>query len=169
VTNAKPTQTAIAAAIGVAPSRVVALRVQGMPCDSVENAVRWHADNIRPMPNRRPSVRSDDARRLARVAALSPIAAVALQVGRFDLVRDELQTAMRAVPQRVRHHVKVDADVLAELCGPVLVAMSEIAGDTAQVAALTDSEADAMGRFWYCVAAGEDFPADWLDAEPSVY
>jgi len=31
----------------------VALRVQGMPCDSVENAMRWHAANIRPMPNRR--------------------------------------------------------------------------------------------------------------------
>ena len=48
-----PTQTAIAAAIGVVPSRVVALRMMGMPTSTIAAAVRWHAANVRPMPNRR--------------------------------------------------------------------------------------------------------------------
>jgi hypothetical protein len=48
-----PTQTAIAAAIGVVPSRVVALRMMGMPIDSIDAAVRWHTANVRPMPNKR--------------------------------------------------------------------------------------------------------------------
>jgi hypothetical protein len=35
---------------------VVALRVAGMPCETLAGAVTWHAANIRPMPNRRPKV-----------------------------------------------------------------------------------------------------------------
>jgi len=49
-----PTQTAIAAAIGVVPSRVVALRMMGMPMNTIAAAVGWHAANVRPSPNRRP-------------------------------------------------------------------------------------------------------------------
>lgn len=48
-----PTQTAIASALGCVPSRVVALRMMGMPMDTITAAVRWHAANVRPMPNRR--------------------------------------------------------------------------------------------------------------------
>lgn len=51
--GSRPTQRAIADALGVVPSRVVALRVAGMPCNSIDDAVRWHRANIRPEPNRR--------------------------------------------------------------------------------------------------------------------
>lgn len=166
VTNgARPTQAAIARALGLSQSRVVALRLMGMPCGEIEEAVCWHRANIRPMPNRRPRLRehAQGERELAAVAKLSAVAASALQAGRLDLVRAELQAALRAVPYHLRNQVRVNPDVLLDLCRPFLVALHEEAGGE-PAAAMTSSEADAIGRILYCIAAAEDFPAEWLDA-----
>jgi hypothetical protein len=163
--GSRPTQAAIARALGLSQSRVVGLRLMGMPTDDIQEAVRWHRANIRPMPNRRPRLReyTQGERELAAVTKLSAVAAAALQAGRLDIVRAELQAAMRAVPEHLRGQVRVHPDVLLELCRPFLVAMhEEAAGEPA--AAMTSSEADAMGRILYCMAAAEDFPAEWLDA-----
>lgn len=173
VNGASPTQRAIAAHLNLSPARIVALRRAGMPCASLEGAASWYSTNVRPrvkpaLHAAPPCAPSDGARELAAVERLSVVAAVALQAGHFELVRAELQAAMRTVPMEARHLVMVNAAVLAELCGPILVAMSELATDSSQAAALTDSEADAMGHFWYCIACRENFPTEWLDAEPSA-
>jgi len=51
------------------------LRVAGMPCNSIEAAVTWHATHVRPSPNRRPKVEpsADDMLRPGTVDKLLPL------------------------------------------------------------------------------------------------
>jgi len=43
-----PSQAAIARALGIAPSRVTALKLLGMPVDSVAAALAWRQDHLHP-------------------------------------------------------------------------------------------------------------------------
>ena len=47
-TTKPPLQADIAKALGIAPSRVTALKLLGMPVDSVATALAWRQENINP-------------------------------------------------------------------------------------------------------------------------
>jgi hypothetical protein len=44
----KPSQTAIAAALGISQPAVAQLKRRGMPCDRIEAAQAWHRRNVKP-------------------------------------------------------------------------------------------------------------------------
>ena len=50
MTNKKPSQAELAAALGLTPGRITGLKKQGMPIYSVEAARAWRAQNIAPVP-----------------------------------------------------------------------------------------------------------------------
>lgn len=148
------TQKDLGKQLGLSPPAITKLRRQGMPVDSVEAARAWRLVHVRPHINFN-AVRNSQAE-LAALEALWPVAQSAIDAGRFDLVRPALQAAMRAIPKPARHLVLVDLTVMDALCSAFA---AEIAADVPlepeDTALMSDEEADAMGGFWYCVAAGE--------------
>lgn len=148
------TQKDLAKQLGLSPPAITKLRRLGMPVDSVEAARAWRAIHVRPHINFN-AVRNSQAE-LTALEALWPVAQSAIAAGRFDLVRPALQAAMRAIPKPARHLVLVDLAGMDALCSGFA---GEIAADVPlepeDTAPMSDDEADAMGRFWYCVAAGE--------------
>ena len=67
MSNKKPSQAALATALGLTPGRITMLKKQGMPIFSVEAARAWRAQHIAPVPGAKP----------AEPAAGQPEAAVA--------------------------------------------------------------------------------------------
>jgi phage terminase Nu1 subunit (DNA packaging protein) len=55
MSNKKPNQAALAAALGLTPGRIVGLKKQGMPIYSVEAARAWRAQHIAPVPGVKPA------------------------------------------------------------------------------------------------------------------
>jgi hypothetical protein len=53
-----PSQTAIAAALGISQPAVAQLKRRGMPCDTIEAAQAWHRRNVRPRHRRVPRTRT---------------------------------------------------------------------------------------------------------------
>jgi hypothetical protein len=47
-----PSQSAVAAALGISQPAVAQLKRRGMPCDSIEAAQAWHRRNVRPRQRR---------------------------------------------------------------------------------------------------------------------
>ena len=50
MSNKKPSQAELAAALGLSPGRITGLKKQGMPIFSVEAARAWRAQHIAPVP-----------------------------------------------------------------------------------------------------------------------
>jgi len=125
---------------------------------------------------------------LRRVSTLAAMGAEALAGGAgFELIEPELRAALAALPDELRERVLYEwpaghpeapaGDAAAALmragpCAVVPLAVMDAltaavravieadqAGAPAGGAALGDDEAEAMGRFWFRVAAGEIVPA----------
>lgn len=55
MSNKKPNQAALAAALGLSPGRITGLKRQGMPVYSIEAARAWRAQHIAPVPGAKPT------------------------------------------------------------------------------------------------------------------
>ena len=171
-------QKDLAAALDISPAMVSRLVKRGMPTDSPERAQKWrraHLPMARMKGNRidtaaasKPSSEAErsaaanasDDDQVTRVTRLMGLAAAALAAEQLALIEPELRDAMRRVPQRRRAACLLDSAVMDALTQEVAVAMRDNAEDASLDAAavpeaLNDSELDAMGAFWYRVAAGE--------------
>ena len=154
----KLTQAAIAQALGLSPAAVSAFKGRGMPLHSIEAARSWHLFHVRPRVSVQPA--RMHASELAALHALWPVALSALQAGRLDVVRPTLQQALRDVPEEARHLVMIDAEVMDALCADFIAVLRADAPDGEAPGPMTAKDAEVMGRVWYCVAAGEQFPLD---------
>lgn len=160
--TAERSQSALARALGISKAAVSKCKARGMPVDSVAAATAWRREHLNPARSKRTLAVTFETQ-LRAVEALWPIAAAALAGDRFDLVRPQLQQALRAVPPQARHLVLVDVDVMEALCASFAAVLRGAGAEPAMGnASLTPSDAEVMGRVWYCVAAGERFPAAWL-------
>ena len=163
-----PSQAAIGRALRISPSAVTKFKAMGMPVDSVQNAHAWRQNNIRP------SVQTSARRRaneyldpmsgtavLAAAQELMIVAATALEAGKSILaMMPTLRAAMAAVPTSHRDDLMVSALVMDVLVADVasFLPPDNDDGATCSDAAMTDNEAEELGRFWYRVAAGEIVP-----------
>lgn len=97
------------------------------------------------------------------VTTLATIAATRLQMGHpLGDVEQPLRIALRAVPQGRRAAVGLPEPVFTALCADVLAAVEQAFPTPAARQADRDAfdaggaaEREAMGRFWYSIAAGE--------------
>ena len=112
-----PTQTEIAAELGISKAALSKLKKQGMPVHSADAARNWRSRNLHPGRIRNdpgPSPRT----LIERAEALIPLGLEALRAGRFELVADELRRALRAVPFAHRDELRFAVDLFDALIGP---------------------------------------------------
>lgn len=169
----EPTQTEIAAELGLSKAALSKLKKAGMPVHSADAARAWRAAHLHPGRVRDdpgPSPRT----LIERASALIPLACQALEAGRFDLVAGELRRAMRAVPVSHRAAVSIPLELWEALIGAATVAdiregAAKHAAATAQTptpAGVHDpqdaidgdahmSDAECGGNFLYSLACGE--------------
>ena len=160
----KLTQADIARALGLSPAAVSNFKRRGMPVDSIDEARSWHRFHVRPRISMQPARLYEPE--LSALRTLWPVALAALHAGRLDVVRPALEQALRDVPEEARHLAMCEFEVMNALCaGFIEVLRPSAAEGESPTAPMTDSDAEAMGRMWYCVAAGEQFPLDWLSGE----
>lgn len=155
------TQAALASALGMSEPAVSKFKGRGMPVDSVAAAQAWRATHVRLRISANPVRRFADE--IADVHALWPVARSALQAGRLEAALPALRAAMRAVPEEARHLVELDDDVMGALCAPFAELLRSHMTPEERAAPMPDADIEAMGRVWYCLAAGERFPAAWLE------
>lgn len=165
-TIAKPTQAALAAAMGITPPLVTRYRKRGMPVDSVSEAVAWRDANVRVRISvNSPAERISDAiqgEAAARKAAgLLNAAGELLEAGGdISPMVPSLRQAMARVPPSQRERVLLPVSVMDELTADVHQVFErgdphgQIKGALYEVDAKHGQEID-MGAFWYAVAAGE--------------
>ncbi|MFZ2828699.1 hypothetical protein [Hydrogenophaga sp.] len=162
----KPTQAALAAALGIDPALVTRYKRQGMPVSSVSEALRWRDANVRVRVGKSTdfevvtaAVRGEDA---ASAASTMLQAAGELLKSGGDVAGmvTSLRTAMASVPPSMRARVVAPFNVLDVLTAEVGRVMDQgdpegrIRGTLYQVKSPKGEEVD-MGAFWYGVAAGE--------------
>ena len=155
------TQAALADALGMTGAAVSKFKGRGMPVDSVAAAQAWRATHVRLRISANPVRRCADE--IAEVHALWPVARSALHAGRLEAALPALRAALRAVPEDARHLVELDAEVMGALCAPFAEMLRSHMTPEERAAPMPDADIEAMGRVWYCVAAGERFPVAWLD------
>ena len=117
MTNKKPSQAELAAALGLTPGRITGLKKQGMPIYSVEAARAWRAQNIAPVPTAKstptalpgkadaPTVRPPgyDESRARREAAEAAMAEMREAEMRGELIRvDAVRSALAGVLSATR-------------------------------------------------------------------
>ncbi len=142
------TQIQLAAALGLSQSAISQLAKQGMPTDSVEAARQWRECNLHPG-------RAKPAPRAPSWRALLEEAAALLDVGGdIGPLLPDLRRALRQVPADQRAAVGMSETLWDALTAPIGHVF-----ETERGAALTPAEADAMGGFWYALAAGEPWMA----------
>lgn len=167
--NEQPTQTALANALGLARSRITAMKKQGMPTHSIDAAHAWRKSrqNIarrKPMP--RPSAPSrPPAEQPAKVTAMLDAASAALDAGQcIDALVPMLRAAMAAVPPAQRDDVGLPLSVMLRLVAHVLDTLppreeNPLDDDGLPLwcngAEMTHEEAQFCGEIWYEIAAGE--------------
>lgn len=164
----------LAQLLGISGSMVSKLAKSGMPTDTLERAQRWRKRHLD--PGRMKGARFDPDKILPTVirprpTALKPsevvvraiamlnIAAVANEAGQsIAPLVPTLRAALRAVPKPKRKNVGplplevmniLVADVFAVCVGP------DAEATAGEAASMSDTEVEAMGEFWYQVAAGE--------------
>ena len=162
----KPTQTAIAKALGVDPAIVSRDKRRGMPVHSIEAALEWRDANLRvrwnPDADASAVERSVQGERAAeRAGAMLQAAGELLQTG-GDIAPmvPALRQCMAAVPFAQRSRVLFPFDVMDHLTADVGTVMDQGDPDGLIYGALyagkgEDGEPVNMGAFWYAVAAGE--------------
>lgn len=147
----QPTQTEIANALGLAKSRITAMKKMGCPMSSIKAAKAWHARNISPTMharNVRPTTSGCNALPLARAAGKILEAG-----GSIEEFVPGLRAALRAVPVNERGQVTMPIVVWKFLCADVIALMESEPEHEAKNTA-PDDDADYMGEFWYQVASG---------------
>ncbi len=155
---------ALARGLGLSPAMVLKLEKRGMPMRSIDAARQWRRVNLHPGRTKREPAAvqpKPSAAALRDLAALVPVAEAALRAGRFELIADALREAMRAVPEAHRATVPLLPAVWRELVRPAIELFEANAADPASASAepaMSDEDAEAMGRFWYGIAAGEAVP-----------
>jgi hypothetical protein len=162
----KPTQTALASALGIDPAMVTRDKRRGMPVDSIEAAQAWRFQNVRvrwtpEVDTEAVGVALNGERLAERAAALLQAAGELLESGGdMSPMVTTIRQAMAAVPfsQRCRLRFPFNAmDVLTEDVARILDAGDPdglIHGKLHQ-GKRAKGEAVDMGAFWYAVAAGE--------------
>ena len=177
--SGEPTQAAIAKALGLAKSRVTAMKKQGMPVHSVDAARAWRREHVAPIMRTAlraartrnlhsdvpkpatPTCAVDYVAAMRHAAALGDLAAVAIVSGTFDAIEPALRVALAAIPPE--HRAKLPGlpfTVWDALCAEVLALVEpEPGGPDGTAPPMSDDEANWMGAFWYRVAAGEVRPA----------
>lgn len=143
----------IARELGISAAAVTKLAKKGMPTDSADAARRWREANLNPLkmapdPGPSPETLAQRANELARVAA------VALAAHRFDMVAGELRAALRAVPESHRAQVSMPVDLWNALIGAHACRVLDD-GPRQAPSAMTDEDADYVGRICYALACGE--------------
>ncbi len=131
-----------------------------MACVSADAARRWRAQHlaagrIRPGPG--PSART----LVDRGHELRDLAAIAHNLGRFDLVADALRLALRAVPEPHRLAVRLAHWLRVALVGRATwhaVIDEDLIGFRAAYLGPADAEPVAMGTGVYGFASGEFAP-----------
>ncbi|MEQ1804501.1 MAG: hypothetical protein ABL900_03910 [Burkholderiaceae bacterium] len=150
------TQAEIARALGLSKASITKLKARGMPVHSIEAARQWRHQYLsiaRCKPEPAPIKTPSPADAVQRVSDLATVAEAALEAGCFDLIAPTFREALRAVPRTHRASVLLPLKVMDELVRPVMELIEPDGSAPAQ--AMSDEEADAMGRFWYGIAAGE--------------
>lgn len=169
-----PTMAEIARALGVSRQAVHTLHRRGMPVHSVEAAHAWRKANLDPARRKRGDF--DDELRLralvARADDLMQAAGGALAAGNeaaFEALVPALQQALRDVPEEGRDRVMLSVDAMNRLCAPMIECIDRCKAEDAAAAAEAGTappetagapgDCEAMGSFWYTLAAGEGISA----------
>lgn len=146
---------------------------RGMPTDSLEAARAWREKNLssamrkdsnpaRDWARSKPGTPAATRAALVELERLVPVAVAALASQRFDLVKAELQAAMRAVPPAARASVSIPTELWDALVGWLIDAAKggdEPAAKVDQAAHASTEPSAWFGDFLYGVAAGE--PVQW--------
>jgi hypothetical protein len=145
----------LAFALGLSAPMISKLCSQGMPHDSLENALAWRRRNIDPL--RAKGTRFDTVRN-------TPMSVITAQrMGElaerdFATWADDLQSALRAVPVHQRAKVLLPAPLFSRMVSEAKQLLDDAAPEGAEIettAMMTDADAELMGAFWYSIAAGE--------------
>jgi hypothetical protein len=161
-----PSQAAIGRALGLSPASMTKYKQMGMPVDSVEAALTWRMQYVKPTAHKAPARVADRlaaesleaASSLARANELLMIAATALEAGQSIVTMiPMLRDAMRSVPTDARNGIALPVDVMNLLTAEVRQLALEEGGvnSSSDGQSMTDEELEWMGDFWYRVAAGE--------------
>lgn len=177
-----PSQNAIGRELGLSSANMTKLRKQGCPMDSVESVRAWRLERQN-IAQRKPEPRratSSHVHHVAHAEACMQAAAAMLETGAsFDAFTPTLQAALAAVPLQARSQVQLHPGVARVLLAPVLALFPPREskplnddGTPVYVGEMTDDDAQAVGAFWYGVAAGEwrfpVAPARKIEGSPEV-
>ena len=164
---AKPTQAALAAAMGINPSLVTRYRKRGMPVDSVSEAVAWRDANVRVRISveslaERVSEALQGETAAKQAAGLLNAAGQLLEAGGdISPMVPSLRQAMANVPPSQRERVPAPFSVLDVLTDDVKRVLDrgdpqgQLEGVLYEVDAKRWPGGIDMGAFWYAAAAGE--------------
>lgn len=162
----KPSQTAIAAALGIDPAMVSRYKTKGMPLHSIEAAQAWRAANVRVRVNPATDAGTTGEalageQAAARAGALLQAAGELLDHGGdVAAMVAAIREAMVAVPREQRDRVLFPPNIMDWLTEDVARVVKSgdpaglLYGNLGQIRR-TRGEAVDMGAFWYAVAAGE--------------
>lgn len=184
--NGEQSQAAIARALGLAKSRITAMKKQGMPVHSIEAAQEWRRRHVGPIV--RTSTRNAPLRPLnagpvdlagmsgplqgllgppaspeaamQKAIDLVALAVVAIDNGTFKVIETVLRLALSDVPAAYRHRMPaLPLRVWDALCSDVFALCDVDMENLDNAPKLSDpEEIESMGAFWYQVAAGEIRP-----------
>lgn len=185
--NGEQSQAAIARALGLAKSRITAMKKQGMPVHSLEAAQEWRRRHVGPIvrtsarnaPTRQPTASPVDFAALSgplqallgppaspeaaiqKAIDLVALAAVAIDNGTFKVIEPVLRLALSDVPAAYRHRMPaLPLAVWDALCSDVFALCDVDMENLDDAPKLSDpEEIEYLGAFWYQVAAGEIRPA----------
>jgi hypothetical protein len=162
VNETTPSQAAIARAIGVAKSRITALKAQGMPVHSIEAAQAWrrtHLNPARTKPPPRPPAHPAPSPAVLVAQDLMEAAGLVLAAGgSIEPLIPGLRRALRAVPPHQRDDVELNPEVMRVLLAPLLALIdSEKAAspDTTEPQPEDDEAKAEAGSWLYAIACGE--------------
>lgn len=157
----------LAEGLGVSAAMVSKLAARGMPTDSLGAARAWRDRNLEQarrkefrakLPQRKPAAAGGmdpGEAALQHAEAIGRVAARMLAAGSFGEIRVELQAAMAAVPQPIRHRLQLDEPLWSELVREVHDELEAEKPAGGASVSLSDSDVVFMGDFWYSVAIGE--------------
>ncbi len=163
------TLTELARGLHISKGQASKLAARGMPTSSIDDAATWRRENldpawakslganrVEPIHLRKPA---DDA--LSLVTRLALAAQKDLGTPQLNPHLSGLRQALRAVPFDRRDRVAMPVEIWDALCADVSAAIAQSEAQwwtpkpQTEVAADDD---DALGRFWFSVAAGETLP-----------
>ena len=160
--NNELSQAALAKALGLAKSRITAMKKEGMPVHSVAAAQAWRVErhNVarrKPLPRRATPSQPQPSGLAIKATELLVLASEALEAGRnIDVLVPTLRAAMAAVPRHERDSVGLPVNVMDQLVAHVSALIPP--SDTSPPSdgpEMSHQEAQATGEMWYQIAAGE--------------